>query len=112
MRYEFKDDTWIKKNAPMMEQVDEEAQMDEAEAEGNEEAMQEDQEPPSVPSSFSRVNEDNFQLVFGRLDSLATSIGNLTTSFDNFSSMVTKNSRLMMSTLLLWKHPWRKSMSV
>uniref|UniRef100_A0A2N9GJV8 Uncharacterized protein n=1 Tax=Fagus sylvatica TaxID=28930 RepID=A0A2N9GJV8_FAGSY len=41
MRYEFKDDTWVKKNAPVMEQVDEEAQMDEAEAEGNEEAMQE-----------------------------------------------------------------------
>uniref|UniRef100_A0A2N9EYC7 Putative plant transposon protein domain-containing protein n=1 Tax=Fagus sylvatica TaxID=28930 RepID=A0A2N9EYC7_FAGSY len=90
MRYEFKDDTWVKKNAPVMEQVDEEAQMDEAETEGNEEAMQEDQEPPSTPSSSSCVNEDNFQLVFGRLDSLATSIGNLTTSFDNFSSMVTK----------------------
>jgi hypothetical protein len=90
MRYEFKDDTWVKKNAPVMEQVDEEAQMDEAEAEGNEEAMQEDQEPPSAPSSSSRVNEDNFQLVLGRLDSMATSIGNLTTSFDNFSSMVTK----------------------
>uniref|UniRef100_A0A2N9J2C1 Putative plant transposon protein domain-containing protein n=1 Tax=Fagus sylvatica TaxID=28930 RepID=A0A2N9J2C1_FAGSY len=97
MRYEFKDDTWVKKNAPVMEQVGEEAQMDEAEAAGNEEAMQEDQEPPSTPSSSSRVNEDNFQLVLGRLDSLATSmgniqtsIGNIQTSFDNFSSMVTK----------------------
>ena len=95
-----------------MEQVDEEAQNDETEAKGNEEAMQEDQEPPSAPSNSSRVNEYNFQLVFGRLDSLATSIGNPTTNFDNFSSMVTKNSRLMMSTLLLWKHPWRKSMSI
>uniref|UniRef100_A0A2N9GV18 Uncharacterized protein n=1 Tax=Fagus sylvatica TaxID=28930 RepID=A0A2N9GV18_FAGSY len=84
------DDTWVKKNAPVMEQVGEEAQMDEAEAAGNEEAMQEDQEPPSAPSSSSRVNEDNFQLVLGRLDSLATSIGNIQTSFDNFSSMVTK----------------------
>uniref|UniRef100_A0A2N9G5I4 Aminotransferase-like plant mobile domain-containing protein n=1 Tax=Fagus sylvatica TaxID=28930 RepID=A0A2N9G5I4_FAGSY len=37
MRYEFKDDTWVKKNAPVMEQVGEEAQMDEAEAAGNEE---------------------------------------------------------------------------
>uniref|UniRef100_A0A2N9G1F7 Uncharacterized protein n=1 Tax=Fagus sylvatica TaxID=28930 RepID=A0A2N9G1F7_FAGSY len=27
MRYEFKDDTWVKKNAPVMEQVGEEAQM-------------------------------------------------------------------------------------
>ena len=35
MRYEFKDDTWVKKNAPVMEQVGEEAQMDEAEAAGN-----------------------------------------------------------------------------
>uniref|UniRef100_A0A2N9FYS2 Putative plant transposon protein domain-containing protein n=1 Tax=Fagus sylvatica TaxID=28930 RepID=A0A2N9FYS2_FAGSY len=99
MRYEFKDDTWVKKNAPVMEQVGEEAQMDEAEAEaaGNEEPMQEDQEPPSAPSSSSRVNEDNFQLVLGRLDSLATSmgniqtsIGNMQTSIDNFSTMVTK----------------------
>ena len=28
--------------------------------------------------------------MFGRLDSLATGMGNLTTSLDNFSSMVTK----------------------
>uniref|UniRef100_A0A2N9EDD2 Uncharacterized protein n=1 Tax=Fagus sylvatica TaxID=28930 RepID=A0A2N9EDD2_FAGSY len=99
MRYEFKDDTWVKKNVPVMEQVGEEAQMDEAEAEaaGNEEPMQEDQEPRSAPSSSSRVNEDNFQLVLGRLDSLATSmgniqtsIGNMQTSIDNFSTMVTK----------------------
>uniref|UniRef100_A0A2N9GCJ1 Uncharacterized protein n=1 Tax=Fagus sylvatica TaxID=28930 RepID=A0A2N9GCJ1_FAGSY len=78
--------TWVKK-----------AQMDEAEAAGNEEPMQEDQEPPSAPSSSSRVNEDNFQLVLGRLDSLATSMGNIQTSIgnmqrsiDNFSTMVTK----------------------
>uniref|UniRef100_A0A2N9H1R8 Putative plant transposon protein domain-containing protein n=1 Tax=Fagus sylvatica TaxID=28930 RepID=A0A2N9H1R8_FAGSY len=90
MRYEFKDNTWVKKDAHVMEQVDEEAQMDEAEAEGNEEAMQEDQEPPTAPSSSSRVNEDNFQLMFGRLDSLATGMGNLKTSLNNFSSMVTK----------------------
>uniref|UniRef100_A0A2N9I2J6 Uncharacterized protein n=1 Tax=Fagus sylvatica TaxID=28930 RepID=A0A2N9I2J6_FAGSY len=70
--------------------MDEKAQMDEANAQGNEEAMQEDQEPPTAPSSSSRVNEDNFQLMFGRLDSLATSMGNLTTSFDNFLSMVTQ----------------------
>uniref|UniRef100_A0A2N9I7X8 Uncharacterized protein n=1 Tax=Fagus sylvatica TaxID=28930 RepID=A0A2N9I7X8_FAGSY len=87
----------VKKNAPVMEQVGEEAQMDEAKAAGNEDVMQEDQEPPSAPSSSSRVNEDNFQLVLGRLDSLATSmgniqtsIGNIQTSFDNFSSMVIK----------------------
>jgi hypothetical protein len=92
MRYEFKDDTWVKRNAPVMEQVGEEAQMDEAEAEaaGNEEPMQEDQEPRSAPSSSSRMNEDNFQLVLGRLDSLATSMGNIQTSIDNFSAMVTR----------------------
>ena len=97
MRYEAVDDTWVKKNVPVMEQVGEEAQMDEAEAAGNEEPMQDDQEPRSAPSGSSRVNEDNFQLVLGRLDSLATSmgniqtsIGNMQTSIDNFSTMVTK----------------------
>ena len=90
MKYEFKDNTWVKKDAHVMEEVDEEAQMDEAETQGNEEAMQEDQEPPTAPSISSRVNEDNFQLMFGRLGSLATGMGNLTTSLDNFSSMVTQ----------------------
>jgi hypothetical protein len=83
MKYEFKDNTWFKKDAHVVEEMDEEAQMVEAEAQGNEEAMQEDQEPPTAPSSSSRVNEDNFQLMFGHLDSLATSFG-------NFSSMVTQ----------------------
>uniref|UniRef100_A0A2N9II70 Putative plant transposon protein domain-containing protein n=1 Tax=Fagus sylvatica TaxID=28930 RepID=A0A2N9II70_FAGSY len=86
----FGDDTWVKKNVPVMEEVGEEAQMDEAEAAGNEEPMQEDQEPRSAPSGSSRVNEDNFQLVLGRLDSLATSMGNIQTSIDNFSAMVTR----------------------
>ena len=90
MKYEFKDNTWVKKDAHVMEEVDEEAQIDEAEAQRNEEAMQEDQESPTAPSSSSHVNEDNFQLMFRRLDSLATSMGNLTTSLDNFSSMVTQ----------------------
>uniref|UniRef100_A0A2N9ECR0 Putative plant transposon protein domain-containing protein n=1 Tax=Fagus sylvatica TaxID=28930 RepID=A0A2N9ECR0_FAGSY len=61
-----------------------------SEAAGNEEPMQEDQEPRSAPSGSSRVNEDNFQLVLGRLDSLATSMGNIQTSIDNFSAMVTR----------------------
>ncbi len=76
--------------------------MDEAEAEaqGNEWAMHEDDEPPTASPSSSHVNEDNFQLVFGLLDSLASSMGNLTTSMknlgtlatnmDNFSTMVTQ----------------------
>jgi hypothetical protein len=90
MKFEFKNNTWVKKDARVVEEMDEEAQMDETEEQGNEEAMHEDQEPSTAPSSFSRVNEDNFQLMFGRLDSLATSMGNLTTSLDNFSSMVTQ----------------------
>jgi hypothetical protein len=83
MKYEFNNNTWVKKDAHVVEEMDEEAQMAEADAQGNEEARQEDQEPPIAPSSSSRVNEDNFQLMFGRLDSLAT-------SFENFSSMVTQ----------------------
>uniref|UniRef100_A0A2N9H020 Putative plant transposon protein domain-containing protein n=1 Tax=Fagus sylvatica TaxID=28930 RepID=A0A2N9H020_FAGSY len=83
MKYEFNNNTWVKKDAHVVEEMDEEAQMAEADAQGNEEARQEDQEPPTAPSSSSRVNEDNFQLMFGRLDSLAT-------SFENFSSMVTQ----------------------
>jgi hypothetical protein len=90
MKFEFKNSTWAKKDAHMAEEMDEKAQMDEADAQGNEEAMQEDQEPPTAPSSSSRVNEDNFQLMFGRLNSLDTSMGNLMTSLDNFSSMVTQ----------------------
>ena len=100
MKFEFKNNSWVKKDAHVVEEMDEEeAQMDEAEAQGNEEAMHEDQEPPTAlpmaPSS-SHVNEDNFQLVFGRLDSLAISMGNLTTSMENlgnnlddFSTMAT-----------------------
>ena len=90
MHYEFKDNTLVKKDAHVEEERDEEAQMDEAEAQGNEEAMQEDQEPLTASSNSSRVNEDNLQLMFGRLDSLATGMGNLTTSLDNFSSIVTQ----------------------
>ena len=98
MKYELKDNIWVKKDAIVVEDVNEEAQMDKAEAQGNEDAMHEDEEPPTAPPSSSCVNEDNFQLVFGRLDSLATSMGNLTTSMgnlatnmDNFSTMVTQS---------------------
>uniref|UniRef100_A0A2N9G3I0 Uncharacterized protein n=1 Tax=Fagus sylvatica TaxID=28930 RepID=A0A2N9G3I0_FAGSY len=90
MKFEFKNNTWVKKGARVVEEMDEEAQMDEADAQANEEAMQEDQEPPTAPSCSSRVNEDNFQLMFRCLDSLAISMGHLTTSLDNFSFMVTQ----------------------
>jgi phage-related protein len=62
--------------------------------------MHEDDEPPTASPSSSHVNEENFQLVFELLDSLASSMGNLTTSMknlgtlatnmDNFSTMVTQ----------------------
>uniref|UniRef100_A0A2N9HYS2 Uncharacterized protein n=1 Tax=Fagus sylvatica TaxID=28930 RepID=A0A2N9HYS2_FAGSY len=100
VNYELKDNTWVKKDAPVVDEIDEEAQMDEAEAQGNEGAIHEDDEPPTASPSSSHVNEDNFQLVFGLLDSLASSMGNLTTSMknlgtlatnmDNFSTMVTQ----------------------
>ena len=50
--------------------------------------MQEDQEAPSVPSNSSRVNEDNFQLVLRRLDSLATSMGNIQTNIGNMQTSI------------------------
>ena len=52
MKFEFKNNTWVKKDTHVVKE------MDEADAQGNEEAMQEDQEPPTAPSSSSRVNED------------------------------------------------------
>ena len=74
-----------------------------------------DQEPPTAPSSSSRVNEDNFQLMFGRLDvwtlwplAWGTSRQAWTTSH----LWLLKDSQLMMRTLLVWLNPWRKSMSV
>jgi hypothetical protein len=42
MKFEFKNNTWVKKDAHVVEEMDEEAQMDEVDAQGNEEAMQED----------------------------------------------------------------------
>ena len=90
LKFEFKNNTWVKKDAHVVEEMDEKAQMDEANTQGNKEEMQEDQESPTTPSNSSRVNEDNFQLMFRCLDSLATSMGNRTTSLDNFSFMVTQ----------------------
>ncbi len=42
MKFEFKNNTWVKKDAHVVEEIDEEAQMDEVKAQGNEEAMHED----------------------------------------------------------------------
>uniref|UniRef100_A0A2N9IZ88 Uncharacterized protein n=1 Tax=Fagus sylvatica TaxID=28930 RepID=A0A2N9IZ88_FAGSY len=63
MKFEFKNNTWVKKDAHVVEEMDEETQMDEAEAQRNEKAMHEDQEPPTAPPtapSSSHVSEDNF----------------------------------------------------
>ena len=89
MKYYLKGNIWVNKDATVVEEVDEEAQMEEDEAQGDEDAMHEDEEPPTAPPSSSRVNEDNFQLMFGRMDSLATSMGNLTTSMENLTTLVT-----------------------
>ena len=71
--------------------MDEEAQMDEAEEQGNEEAMHEDQEPLTAPSSSSHANEDNFQLMLRRMDSMATSMENLTNLVTNRFSVYDAN---------------------
>ena len=60
MKYYLKDNIWVKKDATMVEKVDEEAQMEEDEAQGDEDAMHEDEKPPTASPSSSRVNEDNF----------------------------------------------------
>ena len=44
MKFEFKNNTWVKKDAHVVEEMDEKAQMDEANTQGNKEEMQEDQE--------------------------------------------------------------------
>jgi hypothetical protein len=48
--------------------------------------MHEDVEPPTTPPtapSSSHANEDNFHLMFGRMDSMATSMENLTNLVTN-----------------------------
>uniref|UniRef100_A0A2N9IGT8 Uncharacterized protein n=1 Tax=Fagus sylvatica TaxID=28930 RepID=A0A2N9IGT8_FAGSY len=54
--------------------------------------------PPMAPSS-SHVNEDNFQLMFGRMDSLATSMENLTTLITNRFSVYDANFTSLAQTL-------------
>ena len=80
MRYSLKDNNWVKRDAIVEEELDEEAQMEEDGAREDEDAMHEDEEPPTIPSmatSSCHANEDNFQLMFGRMDSMATSMENL-----------------------------------
>jgi hypothetical protein len=89
MRYCLKDSIWVKKDTIVVEEVDEEEQMEGDEAQEDEDAMHQDDEPPTAPPSSSRVNEYNFQLMFGRMGSLATSLGNLTTSMENLTTLVT-----------------------
>lgn len=56
--------------------------------------MHEDEAPPMEPSS-SHVNEDNFDLIFGHMDSLATRMENLTNLVTNMSqSLEDINERL------------------
>ena len=86
----------------MEEELDEEAQMEGDGAQGNEEAMHEDEEPPTVPPmapSSSHANEDNFQQMFGRMDSLATSMENLTNLVSNRFSAYDANFATLAQTM-------------
>uniref|UniRef100_A0A2N9GPT8 Uncharacterized protein n=1 Tax=Fagus sylvatica TaxID=28930 RepID=A0A2N9GPT8_FAGSY len=61
------DEKWRRTIMKGREELDEEAQMEGDGAQRDEEAMHDDEEPPSVPPmapSSSHANEDNFQLMF------------------------------------------------
>uniref|UniRef100_A0A2N9I002 Uncharacterized protein n=1 Tax=Fagus sylvatica TaxID=28930 RepID=A0A2N9I002_FAGSY len=63
MRYILRENIWVKKDAIVEEEIDEVAQMEGDGAQGNEDAMHEDEEPPIAPpmaSSSSHTNGDNF----------------------------------------------------
>uniref|UniRef100_A0A2N9I3W9 Uncharacterized protein n=1 Tax=Fagus sylvatica TaxID=28930 RepID=A0A2N9I3W9_FAGSY len=86
MRYILRENIWVKKGGIVEEEIDEEAQLEGDGAQGDEEAMHEDEEPPTVPSmapSSSHANDDNFQLMFGHMDSMAISMENLTNLVTN-----------------------------
>jgi hypothetical protein len=102
MKYSLKENIWVKWDTIVEEELDEEAQMEGDVAQGDEEAMHEDEEPPTVPPmapSSSHFNEDNFQLMFGRMDSLATSMENLTTLVTNRFSVYDANFASLAQTL-------------
>jgi hypothetical protein len=102
MRYSLKENIWVKKDAIVEEELDEEAQMEGDGAQRDEEAMHDDEEPPSVPPmapSSSHANEDNFQLMFGHMDSMATSMENLTNLVTNQFSAYDANFATLAQTL-------------
>jgi hypothetical protein len=64
--------------------------------------MHEDEEPPTVPPmapSSSHANEDNFQLMFGCMDSMATSMENLTNLVTNQFSAYDANFATLAQTM-------------
>ena len=102
MKYSLKENIWVKRDTIMEEELDEEAQMERDEAQGDEEAMHVDEEPLTVPQmapSSSHVNEDNFQLMFGRMDFLTISMENLTTLVTNRFSVYDANFASLAQTL-------------
>jgi hypothetical protein len=102
MRYSLKENIWVKKDAIVEEQLDEEAPMEGDGAQGDEEAMHEDEEPPTVPPmapSSSHANEDTLQQMFGRMDSLATSMENLTNLDTNRFSAYDANFVALAQTM-------------
>ena len=91
----------------MEEEEDEEAQMEGDGTQENDEDMHENDAPPTAPSS-SHVNEDNFQLMIGRMNSMATSIKNLTNLVTNRFSLYDTNFAHISKSLedineRLWK---------
>jgi hypothetical protein len=102
MQYSLKENIWVKRDAIVEEELDEEAQMEGNRAQEDEEAMHEDEEPPTVPPmapSSSHANEDNFQLMFGRMDFMATSMENLTNLVTNRFSAYDANFATLAQTM-------------
>uniref|UniRef100_A0A2N9G0U4 Uncharacterized protein n=1 Tax=Fagus sylvatica TaxID=28930 RepID=A0A2N9G0U4_FAGSY len=102
MQYSLKENIWVKRDAIVEEELDEEAQMEGNGAQEDEEAMHEDEEPPTVPPmapSSSHANEDNFQLMFGRMDFMATSMENLTNLVTNQFSAYDANFATLAQTM-------------
>jgi hypothetical protein len=102
MRYILKENIWLENDAIVEEELDEEAQMEGDGTQGNEGEMHEDEKPPTIPSMDSssfHANEDNFQLMFGRMDSMATSMDNLTNLVTNHFSAYDSNFATLTQTM-------------
>uniref|UniRef100_A0A2N9HV69 Uncharacterized protein n=1 Tax=Fagus sylvatica TaxID=28930 RepID=A0A2N9HV69_FAGSY len=108
MQYSLKENIWVKKDAIVEEQLDEEAPMEGDGAQGDEEAMHEDEEPPTVPlmaPSSSHANEDTSNKCLGIWTPWQL-------AWKTSQIWILIGFRLMMLILLPWLKPWKTSMSV